>query len=98
MSGTRWRNAAAASPRSGSMSVPSWPIYARSWTSTRREGPMYKRVGKRALDLVIALPLCILLAPVLAVLALAISVGLGRPVLFRQERPGLHGRIFRIAK
>lgn len=49
---------------------------------------------KRAFDLsavVIAAPL---LLPLLAIIALAIRIRMGSPVLFRQPRPGLHGRIF----
>jgi lipopolysaccharide/colanic/teichoic acid biosynthesis glycosyltransferase len=37
-------------------------------------------------------------APVLAAVGLAVRVGLGSPVLFRQERPGLHGRPFTLLK
>lgn len=48
----------------------------------------------RALDLVVAgLGLC-LLSPLLAILAVAIVIGSGRPVLFRQTRVGLGGRDF----
>lgn len=38
------------------------------------------------------------LSPLLLVLALAVRIGLGRPVLFRQLRPGLHGRPFMLVK
>lgn len=40
----------------------------------------------------------LLLAPVLAGLALAIRLSLGGPVLFKQVRPGLHGRPFTMYK
>lgn len=39
-----------------------------------------------------------LLSPFLLVLALLVRWNLGSPVLFRQKRPGLHGRIFEILK
>jgi lipopolysaccharide/colanic/teichoic acid biosynthesis glycosyltransferase len=32
--------------------------------------------------------------PILLVTALAVRVGLGKPVLFCQQRPGLHGKPF----
>jgi lipopolysaccharide/colanic/teichoic acid biosynthesis glycosyltransferase len=53
---------------------------------------------KRALDLVLATTGLIVLSPALAVIAVAIRVTMGRPVLFRQTRPGLHGRPFVIVK
>lgn len=54
--------------------------------------------GKRLLDVVVAGLALVLLAPVLAGLALAIWLSMGRPVFFRQERPGFQGRPFRILK
>lgn len=53
---------------------------------------------KRVLDLIIALTALILLLPLMLVLALLVLLVLGRPVLFRQERPGLHGKPFTIYK
>jgi lipopolysaccharide/colanic/teichoic acid biosynthesis glycosyltransferase/glycosyltransferase involved in cell wall biosynthesis len=53
---------------------------------------------KRAIDLVGALFALGLLAPVAALVALAIRIAMGRPVLFRQERLGLHGRTFVLCK
>ncbi len=55
-------------------------------------------VLKRALDLVIAGAALAVLSPVLAVLALAVRVDSGGPVLFRQTRVGRHGRLFRVLK
>jgi sugar transferase EpsL len=51
-------------------------------------------VGKRLIDLIGSGLGLILLAPLLAVVALTVRVALGRPVLFRQSRPGLHGTPF----
>lgn len=53
---------------------------------------------KRAVDTLIALPALILLMPLMLVIALGVLLALGRPVLFIQERPGLHGRPFRLYK
>lgn len=58
----------------------------------------YHRRGKRLLDLAIALPVAAAAAPVVAVVAVATAVSIGRPILFRQTRPGLGGRPFEIAK
>ena len=53
---------------------------------------------KRAFDLFVALAALVVLAPVLAVVALLVRVNLGAPVLFRQPRPGRHGRVFTLWK
>jgi sugar transferase EpsL len=53
---------------------------------------------KRAFDLLAAGAALVLLSPVLAVTAALVAVRLGRPVLFRQVRPGLGGRPFELAK
>ncbi len=57
-----------------------------------------RSAGKRALDLSLAIPTLVLLFPLLLVIALLVRVAIGSPVLFRQERPGLHGRSFGILK
>lgn len=54
--------------------------------------------AKRALDLAVAVPALVIAAPVMAGVALAVRLLLGGPVLFRQIRPGLHGRPFEILK
>lgn len=59
---------------------------------------MYRRWGKRALDLALTIPALILLAPLMLVIALVVRVTLGAPVFFRQVRPGLHGKPFTLYK
>lgn len=59
---------------------------------------MYERFGKRAYDVLGAVVLLLLLAPLLALTALAVRVALGRPVLFRQCRAGRDGRPFTLLK
>ena len=58
----------------------------------------YRRHGKRLFDLALAIPGLIALAPLLGLLALLVRWRLGRPVLFRQTRPGLHGQPFELCK
>lgn len=55
-------------------------------------------LAKRVLDLVIAVPVGLATLPVQAVVALAVRATLGRPILFRQKRPGLHGEPFELIK
>lgn len=54
--------------------------------------------GKRIFDIVAAGMAMLVLAPVIALAAVAVALVLGRPVLFRQCRPGLHGRPFTLVK
>jgi lipopolysaccharide/colanic/teichoic acid biosynthesis glycosyltransferase len=55
-------------------------------------------VIKRSFDLIIASILLVLFAPLLALVAIAVRIALGSPVLFRQTRPGLGGRPFTLVK
>jgi lipopolysaccharide/colanic/teichoic acid biosynthesis glycosyltransferase len=55
-------------------------------------------VTKRLLDLGLSALALVLLSPVLTAVALVVLVVDGRPILFRQERVGLHGRSFRVLK
>lgn len=53
---------------------------------------------KRVFDMFVAALALVMLAPLLAVIAVAVAYRLGRPVLFRQIRPGLRGRSFEMVK
>lgn len=53
---------------------------------------------KRALDIVASLILLLLSLPIQAIVALLVAVNLGRPVLFRQVRPGKDGKLFTLLK
>jgi len=53
---------------------------------------------KRKLDLVIAVPALLVASPLLCVIALAIRLTMGKPVLFKQVRPGKEGKPFVIYK
>jgi len=59
--------------------------------------PMAAR-GKRAIDVAGAALGLIVLSPFLALIAIAIRARMGRPVVFRQLRPGRDGRLFTIYK
>ena len=55
-------------------------------------------MAKRLFDLLVSAAALILLSPLIAALALLVRVRLGRPVFFRQQRPGQHGRPFKLIK
>jgi len=63
-----------------------------------KKNSFYTCLGKRWFDLLLTVPSLILLSPVFAVLALSIRFKMGKPVLFRHIRPGLHGKPFTIYK
>lgn len=63
-----------------------------------RHNQITRKVMKRALDLVVALPAVVLLFPLMLVTALAIRLMDGHSALFVQKRPGLHGKPFRMYK
>ncbi len=58
---------------------------------------MYRKV-KRLFDLAVAVPGLLFLGPLLLLVGLLVYFKLGSPILFRQRRPGLHGRPFVIYK
>lgn len=59
---------------------------------------MYRRWGKRAIDIFGAGLTLVVLSPVLLVGALVVALRLGRPVLFKQKRAGLGSRAFNVLK
>lgn len=68
---------------------------------TGHDGVAHRRgnsVDKRVFDLVVGIPALILSLPIQAVVAVAVAVKLGRPVLFKQVRPGLAGTPFEMRK
>jgi len=56
------------------------------------------RAAKRLIDILVSLFALVLLSPLILVVAVAVAIGIGRPVLFRQVRPGLDGKPFTIFK
>ncbi len=58
----------------------------------------YERLGKRLLDLAGALSLFALLSPLGLLVACLALLFQGRPILFFQQRPGVHGRPFWLIK
>ena len=58
----------------------------------------YQRFGKRVLDLSLAVPALVVLAPAGVVIAAVARAKLGSPILFRQERPGRDAETFELIK
>ena len=58
----------------------------------------YEKFIKRPQDFLCALAAVIVLSPVMLVTAILVRTKLGSPVIFKQERPGLNGKIFTLYK
>jgi lipopolysaccharide/colanic/teichoic acid biosynthesis glycosyltransferase len=63
-----------------------------------RTDTLYGRAGKRLFDVVVAAPCLLLLLLPMMIIATAVFIFSGPPVLFTQERIGRFGRRFRILK
>jgi sugar transferase (PEP-CTERM system associated) len=72
---------------------PSWLIFSEGFKKTR-----LLQSAKRLTDLVAAGTGLLLVAPIMAVVALAVKWTSAGPVLYRQERVGQHGRVFTVLK
>ena len=59
---------------------------------------MYAHFFKRLFDFILALMAIIILSVLLVIIAILVRLKLGTPVIFRQERPGLHNKIFTLYK
>lgn len=59
---------------------------------------LYCKLIKRFMDFLIAALSIIIFSPLLIILAILVSVKLGGPVIFKQERPGLNGKVFKLYK
>jgi undecaprenyl phosphate N,N'-diacetylbacillosamine 1-phosphate transferase len=63
----------------------------------RRKG-IYEKYVKRPLDFLLSLIALAALSPVFLVIAAVVRIKLGRPVIFKQERPGMNEKIFTLYK
>lgn len=64
----------------------------------KRKKGIYERYLKRPQDFLCALAATIILSPVILITALLVRVKLGSPILFKQDRPGKDGKIFKLYK
>lgn len=59
---------------------------------------MYKKYIKRLLDIILSLIAIIITSPIFIITGLLVIVFLGKPAIFRQQRPGKDGKIFTLYK
>jgi len=70
----------------------------KGWVEGHRPYGIYEKHIKRPLDFALTLFALILFWPILLIIAIAVRINMGSPVVFSQERPGLGGEIFKIKK
>ena len=59
---------------------------------------LYAQHGKRLFDVLLTVPFLLVCAPLAILVALCVRLRLGSPVLFCQQRPGIHGQLFTLFK
>ena len=72
-------------------------VLMRNKMSSHKKG-FYEKFIKRPQDFLCALLAIIVLSPVMLITAVLVRTKLGSPVIFKQERPGLNGKIFTLCK
>lgn len=58
----------------------------------------YEKYIKRLQDFLCALLALVILSPVFLIVAILVRVKLGAPIIFKQDRPGLNGTVFKLYK
>lgn len=59
---------------------------------------IYRSYIKRLIDFILSICAIIVLSPILLIVAILVRTKLGSPVIFKQERPGLNEKIFKLYK
>lgn len=70
----------------------------KGWVDGHKPYGIYEKHIKRPIDFALALFSLIMFWPVLLIIAIAVRINMGSPVIFEQERPGLGEKIFKIYK
>jgi sugar transferase (PEP-CTERM system associated) len=72
---------------------PSWLIFSEGFSMS-----VLSKLGSRALDVAVTMAMLVTLSPLMLFAALAIWIEDGSPVLYRQQRVGLMGKVFTVYK
>lgn len=59
---------------------------------------MYRRFGKRLFDIISSFLAILFLCPIILIIAILVRLRLGKPILFKQKRPGRNEIIFTLYK
>ncbi len=66
--------------------------------NTHKPYGLYERFFKRLIDILCALAAIVVFSWLYVIIAILVRVKLGSPVLFKQDRPGKNGKIFKLYK
>ncbi len=94
----KWARAEIAPAQAPSLALRLVPPTLPPGEDERARSSALARSLKRTLDLLLALPLLVLLAPLFVAVTVAVRLDSAGPAFFRQRRLGRNGRIFRILK
>ena len=64
----------------------------------KKRKSFYEKFVKRMLDFILALLAMLVLAPIMIVVWCLVKIKLGSPAIFKQERPGKNGKVFKLYK
>lgn len=67
-------------------------------TETKNRNNRMERFVKRSIDILVSVPCLVLFSPLFVIISLAIKWEDGLPIIYKQERIGLHGKPFNIYK
>ena len=67
-------------------------------TETKNRNNRMERFVKRSTDILVSVPCLVLFSPLFVIISLAIKWEDGLPIIYKQERIGLHGKPFYIYK
>lgn len=65
---------------------------------SKQKKRIYAKYFKRPLDLILSILALIVLSPLLLIIAILVRINLGKPIIFKQQRPGLNEKIFTLYK
>ena len=63
----------------------------------KKQNKFYSKI-KRILDFIISLIALIVFSPIMIIVAILVYVKLGSPIIFKQDRPGKDGKVFKMYK
>ena len=63
----------------------------------KKQHKFYSKI-KRILDFIISLIALIVFSPIMIIVAILVYVKLGSPIIFKQDRPGKDGKVFKMYK
>ena len=63
----------------------------------KKQHKFYSKI-KRILDFIISLIALIVFSPIMIIVAILVHVKLGSPIIFKQDRPGKDGKVFKMYK